>query len=122
VGWSGADLDAMGGAIQINLAAERADGTLRRPVAVWVVRVADDLYVRAIHGPSKSWYAGTRTRLVGMLWAAGTERAVRFAAPANDLDDVIDAAYREKYGSWGPTLDLALTAEARAATIRLLPL
>jgi hypothetical protein len=121
VGWSGTDLAAIGGAIQVDLAAERADGTLRRPVAVWVVRVDDDLYVRAIHGPERSWYRGTRTRLAGMLWAAGLERAVRFADPAGDLDDRVDAAYREKYGSWGPSLDLVLMPGARAATIRLLP-
>ena len=122
MGWTGEELDAIGAATQVNLASERADGTLRRPVAVWVVRAGDGLYVRAIHGPGASWYRGTRTRPAGRLWVPGRdEKAIRFADPASGLDQSVDAAYREKYGNFGPTLELALTAAARAATLELVP-
>jgi hypothetical protein len=120
MGWSGADLDTIGAAVQVDLATERADGSLRRPVAVWVVRVGDDLYVRAVRGPAASWYRGALTRSAGTLWAVGLEQAVRFV-PADGAADRVDAAYREKYGSFGPTLDLALAEPARAATLRLVP-
>jgi hypothetical protein len=122
MGWSESELAAIEAAIQINLATERNDGSLRRPVAVWVVRVGDDVYVRAVHGPEASWYRGTRTRRAGRLWVVGMEeRAIRFATPGADSGDRIDAAYRLKYGSFGPTLDLAVGDPARAATLRLEP-
>jgi hypothetical protein len=121
MGWSGAELDVIGATVQVDLATERADGSLRRPVTVWVVRVGDELYVRAVHGPQASWYRGARTRSAGVLWADRVKKPVRFAAAEDGVGDRVDAAYREKYGSFGPTLDLALATAARAATLRLVP-
>ncbi|MFN2107909.1 MAG: DUF2255 family protein [Candidatus Promineifilaceae bacterium] len=38
----------MGNAEELRIASLRSDGTLRKPVIIWVVRVGDDLYVRSV--------------------------------------------------------------------------
>jgi hypothetical protein len=42
-------------------------------------------------------------------------------APDHDLDQEIDAAYREKYGYRSSAVDHITSPEARQTTIRLLP-
>jgi len=39
------ELSKIGAAHELELATVRRDGSLRKPVTVWVVRVDDDLYV-----------------------------------------------------------------------------
>ncbi|MEW1840050.1 DUF2255 family protein [Nonomuraea angiospora] len=51
------------------LASRRADGSLRRPVTMWVVRVGDDLYVRCMNGRAGAWYRGAQTRHQGRITA-----------------------------------------------------
>jgi hypothetical protein len=41
--WSPDELDRIGGAEELQIAARRRDGSLRRPVPIWVVRVTDHL-------------------------------------------------------------------------------
>jgi len=48
--WTGDELDAVGTAEELELASVRRDGTLRRPVTMWVVHVGDDIYVRTVNG------------------------------------------------------------------------
>jgi hypothetical protein len=43
--WATDELDRIGNAEELILASTRRDGTLRRPVTMWVVRDGDDLYV-----------------------------------------------------------------------------
>ncbi len=45
--WTDEELDRIGNAQELEIAALRADGTLRGPVTIWVVREGDDLYVRS---------------------------------------------------------------------------
>ena len=49
--WTDDELRRVGGATELELASARADGTLRPPVTMWVVRAADELYVRSAYGP-----------------------------------------------------------------------
>ena len=44
--WTSDELDKIGAADELELASLRRDGTLRKPVTVWVVR-RGDLYVRS---------------------------------------------------------------------------
>ncbi|GAA2980343.1 MULTISPECIES: DUF2255 family protein [Streptomyces] len=44
--WDDSDLGKIGAAKELDLGSERPDGTLRDPVAMWVVRTGDHLYVR----------------------------------------------------------------------------
>jgi hypothetical protein len=45
--WTDEQLDRIGTAQELGVASLRADGTLRQPVTIWVVREGDDLYVRS---------------------------------------------------------------------------
>ena len=45
--WTSDELDKIGSAEELQIASLRRDGTLRKPVTIWVVRVGDDLYVRS---------------------------------------------------------------------------
>ena len=46
-GWTGEELQRIGGAPELRLAARRQDGSLRPFTTMWVVRAGDDLYVRS---------------------------------------------------------------------------
>jgi hypothetical protein len=41
--WTQPELNRIGGADELEVAALRRDGTLRKPVIIWVVRVGDNL-------------------------------------------------------------------------------
>ena len=45
--WTTDELDRIGDAEELHIAPRRKDGTLRRAVPIWVVRVGDELYVCA---------------------------------------------------------------------------
>jgi hypothetical protein len=42
--WTSDELVRIGGAEELRIAPLRADGTLRNPVIIWVVRHGDELY------------------------------------------------------------------------------
>nr|WP_294501332.1 DUF2255 family protein [uncultured Rhodopila sp.] len=120
--WTGDELDRVGGADELRIASLRQDGTLRKPVTIWVVRVGDDLYVRSAYGDSPAWLRGTRVRHEGRISAGGIEKDVAFVAADTEAADAIDAAYWEKYRRDGEQyVASVVTPEARATTIRLVP-
>jgi hypothetical protein len=41
--WTSDELKKIGTAEELKIASLRADGTLRKPVIIWVVRLGDDL-------------------------------------------------------------------------------
>jgi hypothetical protein len=59
--WTSGELDTIGTAEELKLASVRRDGTLRRPVTMWVVRDGDDLYIRSVNGRGSSWFRGAQT-------------------------------------------------------------
>jgi hypothetical protein len=120
--WSGDELDRIAAADELQIASLRGDGTLRRPVTIWVVRLGDDLYVRSVYGRTSGWFRGTQDRHEGHVRAGGVGKDVRFVDGGDDVDDQIDAAYRNKYRRYDARfVDPVLTPEARAATIKLVP-
>src|SRR3712207_8294259 len=54
--WTPDELSRIGGAEELQIASLRPDGTLRRYVTIWVVRVGDDLYVRSAYGKDNPWF------------------------------------------------------------------
>jgi hypothetical protein len=112
----------IGGADELRIAALRADGTLRGPVTIWVVRVGDDLYVRSYRGRDGTWFRSAVRRPEGHIRAAGIDRDVTFAEPGHANHDAIDQAYRDKYARFASTyVDPMISPEAKAATLRLTP-
>jgi len=121
--WAQADLDTIGDAKEIEIAALRPDGTLRKPVIIWIARAEDDVYVRSAYGRTAAWYRGTQTRPEGRIKAGGLSRDVTFAPVDPVLHDAIDAAFRSKYHRQpAQYVNMVLTEDARSTTLRLRPL
>ena len=116
--WTNDELGRIGGAEELQIASRRGDGTLRRPVTIWVVGVDDALYVRSGHGRDSGWFRGVLTRHEGFVRAGGVAKDVSFVEEADAaLHDQIDAAYRAKYRRQPVEfVNACLTPQARAAT------
>ena len=120
--WTGGELARIGAADELELAALRRDGTLRKPVTIWVVRHGDDLFVRSVYGRASSWFRGTQDRHEGHIRAGGVDKDVLFVEADDDVNDEIDAAYRTKYRGYpASNVTPMVRPQARAATIKLVP-
>lgn len=120
--WTSEELNRIGTAEELEIESLRNDGTLRKPVIIWVVRIRDNLYVRAYKGRSSPWFRGTQVRHEGHIRAGGVDKDVTFLDGNPDLNDQIDAAYRSKYRRYAANIvgDM-VTSEARSATLKLVP-
>lgn len=120
--WIHDEIEKIAAANVLELATARRDGTLRRPVPVWVVREGDDLYVRSWRGRTGTWFRHTEQTHVGHISAGGVEKNVRFVEADASVNDALDAAYRAKYqrsaASYVPPM---LSPDARATTLKLVP-
>lgn len=74
--WTRDELEAIGDAEELELASMRRDGTLRRPVTIWDVRIGDDIYVRSVSGRGSSWFRGVQDRHRARIEAGGVEKDV----------------------------------------------
>jgi len=120
-GWTSDELDAIGEAEELNLASELRDGSMRRPVTMWVVRHGDDLYVRSVNGRGSSWFRGVQDRHEAHIRAGGLDKDVSLVE-TDEINDELDAAYRTKYGRYAPSIIDSITSrDARAATLKLVP-
>ena len=122
IAWTRDELTKIGNTEEVQIASLRRDGTLRKPVTVWVVPYEDSLYVRSVSGPSAAWYRGTQEIHEGHIRADGVEKDVTFLNADHDIDDEVDAAYRTKYRRYaGRILNSVLTPQARSTTLKLVP-
>lgn len=119
--WIDDERERIGAAEELELASVRGDGTLRRPVTMWVVRVGDEVYVRSVDGRGSSWFRGAQTRHEARIRAGGVEKDVELVE-TDGYGEAIDAAYEAKYGRRYPTIVPSIvTPQARAATLKLVP-
>ena len=120
-GWAATELERIEAARELELASLREDGTLRKPVNIWVVRVGDDLYVRSWRGPGSAWFRGARDRHEGRIRAGGIERHVAFVETEDaSVNAAVDVRYRAKYGDSGYATPM-VTEPARSTTLKLVP-
>jgi hypothetical protein len=121
--WTKEELKKFETVDELDLSSFRSDGSLRNPVTIWAVRVEDDIFIRAVKGRSGPWFRGTKTRHEGHIRLGGVEKDVMFVEETDpDVNEKIDAAYREKYHRYPREyIDACLTPAARSATIRLVP-
>ena len=120
--WTSDELKKVETAEELKIASLRRDGTLRKPVIIWVVRVGDELYVRSVNGRTSAWFRGVQTRHEGHIRAGGVDKDVTFVDADPDINDQIDAAYRTKYRRYAASIvSTILSPEARSATIKLVP-
>ena len=120
--WTNAKLSKIGTAEELQIASLRRDGTLRKPVIIWVVRLGDDLYVRSVNGRTAAWFRHTQVRHEGRIQAGGINKDVTFVDATPNLNDQIDAVYRSKYRRYAASIiNSIVSPAARSATIQLVP-
>lgn len=119
--WTRDELASIGAADELQLESRRTNGTLRRPVTIWVVPHDEDLYVRSVYGRTSNWFRGVGDRHQGHIRAGGVDKDVDFVE-VDDVDDEVDEAYRTKYGHYPARIvDPVFAERARAATLKLVP-
>ncbi|HLV99341.1 MAG TPA: DUF2255 family protein [Ktedonobacterales bacterium] len=122
--WTPRDLERIGAADELQLTSFKQDGSRRMPVTVWVVRVGDELYVRAYRGRETGWFRQIQRRPEGRIAAGGVTKAVTLVDTSSDaaLNQEIDAAYQSKYRRYSARyVDPMLAPQARATTLKLVP-
>lgn len=121
--WTSDELNKIGKVEELEIASLRSDGTLRKSRTIWVVRVADDLFVRSVNGRGSDWFRGVLTRHEGRIEAGGVAKDAAFEEIGESpLHEQINAAYLKKYGHYPKEyVDACVTPKAIAATIRLVP-
>ena len=120
--WANDELDSIENAEELQIASLRNDGTLRKPVIIWVVRVGDDLYVRSVKGRTSAWFQGVQTLHKGTIRAGGVDKDVTFVEETDsDVNVQIDTAYTTKYRRYASIARSMTTPAVRAATIKLVP-
>ena len=122
--WTRNDLERIGAADELQLASFKEDGTLRKPVIIWVVGVGDDLYVRSYRGREGAWFRHIQLRPEGRISAGGVTKNVTFVDVSDDeaLNNEIDAAYQSKYQRYSATyVDPMIAPQACATTLKLVP-
>jgi hypothetical protein len=119
--WTPKDLTTIGAAQEVAVVTRRSDGTLGRPVTIWLVRLGDDLYVRSVNGRDSAWFRGTQRSADGQLHTGHHRREVSFVAADPTLNDQLDAAYRRKYRRYPSSVDHIISSLARAATLKVVP-
>jgi hypothetical protein len=120
--WMSDELDKIGKAEELEIASLQSDGTLTKPVTIWIVRDSDDLYVRSVNGRTAAWFRGTQVRHAGRIEAGGGTRDVTFVDADPAINDKLDAAYRTKYRRYAANIiDSIVTPKARSTTMKLIP-
>ena len=122
IAWTSDELTTIGTTEELQIASLRRDGTLSKPVTMWVVRHGEYLHVRSVNGPTAGWFRGTQIRHEGHVQAGGVNWDVTFADADPDVHDELDAAYRSKYRRYSATtLNRITSPQARSTTIKLVP-
>jgi hypothetical protein len=123
--WSAEELERIGRAEELQIAAKRADGTLRRWVPIWVVCAGEQVYVRTWYRRDDGWFGHVLDSRRARIRVPGLEVDIAVEDVGEDKAELragVDAAYRAKYGRYGgTTVDRMATDDAAASTLRLIP-
>ncbi|WP_220187624.1 DUF2255 family protein, partial [Pseudonocardia pini] len=129
--WTSDELATIDAADELHVAVPLADGTLRRAVPVWVVRVGGEVFVRTWHRRDTGWYgravatSRARVRVPGVVLPdvdlPGVEVDVTVEDVGADRREAVDAAYRDKYARYGGSAERMTEDDAAATTLRLVP-
>jgi hypothetical protein len=118
--WNSDQLERIGQAEELHVSSYQRNGMLRKWTTIWVVRVGDDLYVRAAFGNESSWYRNAMKDQAARIRAGGIETDVGLEL-ANDpaTNARVEAAYQAKYSDQPGALRSMLAPSAADTTVRL---
>ena len=122
-GWTSAQLDRVAATKELEIATQRADGTWRSWVPIWVVRVDEELYVRTWYIRDTGWFGGAVATGCARVRVPGVEVTVtidHIGGGSVGRRGAVDAAYRAKYGRWGGAKRM-VSGDSAATTLRLVP-
>ena len=120
--WTNDELNKIERTEELQISSLRKDGSLRKLVTVWVVRVGDDVYVRSTNGRTASWFRGAQDRHEGRVWVGGINKDVAFVEETDpNVNEKIDQAYRAKYRRYAGIASHMTDSGPRAATLKLVP-
>src|SRR5437867_410139 len=103
--WTNDDLRRIAEAEELELASVRRDGTLGKPVTIWVVGVDDGLYVRSWKGRNGAWLGASQERRAGHIGAT--------SAVAITLPSAVRAQPSATTQSTGSRVSLQINGELR---------
>lgn len=120
--WTPHDIQAITDPQEVGLATRRADGSLRSPRIIWIVRSGEGIFIRSTNGPQASWYRWALATGNGRISAGANTFDVDFT-PVVDADELtaVDAAYRSKYGRYASIVDHLDEQGPRSATLKVTP-
>ena len=113
---------------ELEIAAQRRDGSVLRYTPIWMVVVGDDTYVRTWHRRETGWFGhATRSHRARIRLASKEFDVVvtDIGAPGTDVPDTaarnrVDDAYQAKYARYGhETLARMVSDDAAATTLRI---
>ncbi|WP_061296640.1 DUF2255 family protein [Herbidospora cretacea] len=121
--WTNDELVAIGEAAELEIAPRLVDGTLIKPVTIWVVRHNDDLFVRSYRGEDSHWFTVSQIAGEGQITAGGVRKEVRFVREHDSpTNDAVDLAYRMKYRDQDTAyVDPLVASPAKETTLKLVP-
>lgn len=115
------ELEQINKADDLKISPLRADGiSYGTPTWIWEVVVNGDLYVRAYNGINSRWYQSAVKQKAGRIHTAGMVKDVIFETVSDNINELIDEAYRKKYNS-SPYLNAMISERAKKATIKIIP-
>jgi len=118
--WSTEDLRLIAASGELEIAARRADDTLRPWLPIWVVCAGEQVYVRSWHRRDTGWFGQAVRTHRARIRVPGLEADVTVADLGDtspQVTDAVDEAYRAKYGA----AESMVTPTAAKTTLRLDP-
>jgi hypothetical protein len=120
--WLKKELKKIAETDDLHISPFREDGTTYgTPTWIWSVVVGDELFVRPYNGKNSSWYKAAVKQGAGRIKAAGITKEVSFEPANGDVNDLVDAAYQDKYAG-SPYFAPMIASNVRSATIKITPL
>jgi hypothetical protein len=117
--WTPEQLQKIGASDELDIAVHRADGSLRRWVPIWVVRVDENVYVRTWYRRADGWFGHAIESVGARIRVPDVQADVTIADVGSDSPDPradVDDAYRRKYGHFGEATVGRMVADSAAET------
>lgn len=116
------ELEAFGGADELQISSRRFNGTERPFVTIWGVRDGDHIYVRSAHGDTSGWFRRAVSSGHGTIRGAGVVRRVAFDRAVDEATQQrLDVEYHRKYDRYGQTFVSPVVGPGvRGVTLRLI--